>query len=521
MSFIHSDTEFFKSSYSVGHIIVKPILFVTAQSLMGYFITGLCSLIAAHANQFTAHLMFTENAIQRVLFLKSRRISWPSVLVLFYSILNFFVIIYDSFLWALDNPGAIIPKSHAILSEHLHDLSWDRTYVIPLRLGMGYIYSSDPDTSLAYALGGDLFWPGAGIFITSVVDRGMPSTAEHLQPSLVQQFGPRIWLDETGFSVSCDTSASFPSVVSLPDSNEAFPLTCSDFSNATGRWNCSFPNAFAPYFLERIQGLPEVHWGSSKYSSYVLPNPSDNLWYTAGKGTGTMGMIQVFTITKGKRRHTFVETCFRITMTTRPGVDFDTDDVSDLMLRASSLDEQTISEDLLGMVLHDISAAQQRNESYTFGLAKSRGPYTVLQNSWSYSTGLSPSYTPHVMSVVHITSTNITLLRSEDIPDPPSPHNTNCEEPYHNQAFGGKVTHTSCTKLSPTFEQSNSNPDSDLFTGTIDTSAVTLLQNIGSPTSQTSSGSLNFYSTLDHREGQPTSGSGLDEKCLGKRGTDD
>jgi hypothetical protein len=95
----------------------------------------------------------------------------------------------------------------------------------------------------------------------------------------------------------------------------------------------------------------------------------------------------------------------------------------------------------------------------------------------------------------HRTSTNITLLRFEDIPDPPPPHDTNCEEPYYNQAFGGKVMHTSCARFSPTFEEENSNLDSDLFTGTIDTFAVTLLQNLGSPTSQTSYGALNYAYT--------------------------
>ena len=78
-------------------------------------------------------------------------------------------------------------------------------------------------------------------------------------------------------------------------------------------------------------------------------------------------MKQVLTVTKRDRRHIFIHSVFRTTMTTIPGVPFALEEVSDLLKRTWSLNETEQQAPLLGRLTNSIMAAQDANESFMFG----------------------------------------------------------------------------------------------------------------------------------------------------------
>ncbi|KAH7190671.1 hypothetical protein BKA60DRAFT_585850 [Fusarium oxysporum] len=85
---IESTSSFIKSSIPLYHNAVKSIIFKCAELLMGIFIFKLFALIAAQSNQFTSYLMFTEDYIQRTLYVTSRGLSRAGLVVLAFSLLN-------------------------------------------------------------------------------------------------------------------------------------------------------------------------------------------------------------------------------------------------------------------------------------------------------------------------------------------------------------------------------------------------------------------------------------------------
>ncbi|KAL1837116.1 hypothetical protein VTJ49DRAFT_4279 [Mycothermus thermophilus] len=466
MAWIDATTGFLASTIPIGHNAVKSILFRIAEFLMGFFILKVCALAAAHARQFTSYLMFAEDHIQRWLFVSSRGLSAASLLVLLFTLLSAAASLYGTLLWGLDAPGYVSRATHATLAEHPGARKPDVPYIVQLYF--------DPRISTM---------PRAPSLSPSV-------TVEHLMPTRTLEYGPRIWLDEEGFSVSCDGSAPIPAATSVPGTDEKFPVLCMTFSNGVGQWNCSFHHAFATNMLNHIQGLPEVHFdfGSSLWDSrYVYPNRVDNVWATYGIGAGTTAMFQVFTVTKGRRRHTFVETFFRITMTNYPGVNFTVHEVEDLIRRAAGPDEKAQQDPSLTLIIHDILSAQARNQSYTSGLALSSGPHTVLQYSWSYFTAITPTFPRPIFSLIHMTATNITLLRSESPENPPQPLVPTCSEPWHDSAFAGRLQQTSCNAGASTATLANLPAK---FYGTLDTAAVAILHGLGAARSNLSAVSM-------------------------------
>ncbi|KAK3307751.1 uncharacterized protein B0T15DRAFT_490355 [Chaetomium strumarium] len=475
----YSTSTFLSSSIPVAHNAVKSIIFRCAELLMGLFIFKFASLAAARSGQFTSYLMFAEDHIQRFLFMKSRGLSRGAVLVFLYTMLHLAASLYGTLLWALDSPGYIFRASHSTLAEHQYARNPDAPYVVQLQLDRNTL--NQANKSLHQNVGADLFKPGLNISLAGDANRG---TREVTAATQSKGVGARIWLDEEGFSVSADSLVAWPSA-GVMDGHE-FPLGCIVFDEGVGVWNCTFHNAFANDLVEGILGRPEVHWddkSSFNDSQYIRPNRVDNVWASYGRGGGTAVMMQVFTVTKGTRRHTFVETFFRATMLTNPGVMFVPAEVDDLVRRAAGTNATERAHPLLGRIIGDILSAQKQRMSYNFGFTVADNQNnTVIQNSWSYYTPVVQDDGSEIFSLLHITSTNITLIRSEDIKSSPGPLRE-CDQPFMNEAYGGKVTQTNCAGGTLSTEGAR-------FYGTVDTAAVMILYGLGDGRSNASAASM-------------------------------
>ncbi|KJZ68956.1 hypothetical protein HIM_11653 [Hirsutella minnesotensis 3608] len=269
---------------------------------------------------------------------------------------------------------------------------------------------------------------------------------------------------------------------------QKFPFGCIYSGRGSAAWNCTFNNTFSQGITRNIVGQPEVHWDDESDlkldSRYIRPNRVDNIWASFGAGGGSAAMMQVFTVTKKTRRHTFVESVFRATMLTSPGVPFATRDVEDLVRRTWSANETDKNNPLIGQIVEDITSAQAQNLSYHFGVnAADNGNLTVLQSSWGYFTVTNSHSREDILSLIIITGTNITLIRSETIDKPPTPFEKCDHRSFQNEAFGGRIAHTDCAS-------SQLNNNSSVFYGQVDTAAVLVLYGLGNRRSNVSSDAL-------------------------------
>ncbi|KAK4445592.1 hypothetical protein QBC34DRAFT_487243 [Podospora aff. communis PSN243] len=472
---------FLDSTIPVEHNGVKSLIFRCAELLMGLFIFKFATLAAARSRHYTSYLMFTEDHIQRLLFLTSRGISRATVLVFLFTMLSLLASLYGSLLWALDSPGYIFRSSDSTLAKHLNTLNPDAPYHVQLRLSPDTIDALS-DKSLSQIVGAGLFKPSINITLTDDVRKGTPET---VQPKALEGMGARIWLDDDGFSVSPDTYASVPGEFEI--NNNTFPKQCVLFDKGMGMWNCTFHNDFAFAYQQNLLGLPEIHWDdqSSRImndSQYIAPSRTDNVWSAYGRGSGSAAMLQIFTITKGNRRHTFSESVFRATMLTNPGVPFAPSEITDLILRASGPNTTADQQPLINQISSDMLSAQTNRSSYTFGFALSPDPTSVVQSTFSYLSPLNTVSGTEMFSTVHLSSVNITLLHSETIPDPPAPLSP-CDQPFQNEAFGGKITQTNCAGATLSREGGR-------FYGTVDTAAFLVVYGLGDGRSNISSESL-------------------------------
>ncbi|KAM5349025.1 hypothetical protein ACJ41O_008848 [Fusarium nematophilum] len=476
---IESSSTFVASSIPLLHNAVKSIVFKFAELLMALFIYKSFSLFAARSNQFTSYLMFAEDYIQRWLFLSSSGISRAGLIILLFSILSTLASLYGTLLWALDSPGYIFRGSDVTVSQYDSLRNRDPPYIIQLHLDPSTLQNTEE--TLAQAVGSELFKPGLNYTLTGQVQRGTP---EITAPTRQHGVGARIWLDDDGFSVSPDSYAMLPH--SAVADGQEFPLECVLFGGGSALWNCTFNNTFSQNIAETIIGKPEVHWDDESDldgdSRFVNPNRIDNIWSSFGRGGGSVAMMQVFTVTKGTRRHTFVESVSRVTMLTNPGVPFAVQDVGDLVRRTWSTNETERDDPLIDQIVEDVLSAQDQNLSYHFGVnAADNGNLTVLQASWGYLT-VSPTG-KDLFSLISFASVNITLIRSENIDKPPTPFEKCDRGSFQNEAFGGRITQTDCAA-------STTDNNSNMFFGQVDTAAVLILYGLGDGRSNVSSESL-------------------------------
>ncbi|KAJ4017746.1 hypothetical protein NW752_001654 [Fusarium irregulare] len=472
--------SFVKSSIPVYHNAVKSIIFKCAELLMGIFIYKLFSLIAARSNQFTSYLMFTEDYIQRTLYIASRGLSRAGLVVLAFSLLNIVLSLYGTLLWALDAPGYIFKASNAPITYYLNQRNENPPYIVQLSLDPDQL--DDTTHRLPQIIGSDLFVPGLNYTLTGQVNNshGAPET---VSPVTIGTIGPRIWLDDEGLSVSIDTNLAYS--VSQELQGETYKVNITE-SDGYFSWNNTFSNVFSKDFVANIAGKPEVHWDINSDmiadSRFILPHRYNNIWFSFGAGGGSALMNQVFTVTKGKRRHTFFQSTLKTTMLTTTGTPLDKEDVSDLVERTGYLDHSDKRVPSADHIVQRMMYAQNNNASYHYGVTTVQSNNrSTLQNTWGYYSVTSE--TSLLYDIVILTCTNMTLIRSESISEAPVPMEK-CEKANaQNEAYGGKLGRSDCL--------GNKKVDDPKFFGQVDTAAVMVAHGLGDGRSSSSAKSLN------------------------------
>ncbi|KAM0192206.1 hypothetical protein ACHAPI_008376 [Fusarium lateritium] len=477
---IDSTSSFIYSTIPLYHNALKSIIFKCTEILMGIFIFKFFSLIAARSNQFTAYLMFTEDYIQRTLYITSRGFSRAAIVVLLFSILNIVVSLYGTLLWALDSPGYIFQASNATISDYEDQRNVNPPYIIQLSLAPEAL--PDTDSRLPQIIGADLLHTGLNYTLTGHVDNHDPP--EVVAPTQQRDVGARIWLDNDGLSVSPDSYSMLPVDFNLD--GEVFASNCSLFDNGSATWNCTFSNVFSLSIVSLVTGRPEVHWNDATDkvldTRYILPNRVDNVWLSLGAGGGSAIMNQIFTVTRKTRRHTFSQSTLKATMLASGSSRFDRNEVMDLAERTWSPNITERTNPLIGQIVDGMMDAQARKKSFQFGgNTISNDNKTVSQSNWGMYTVETNGKTMY--SLVSITATNITLIRSETIDEAPIPYQKCDRANFQNEAFGGKVTRTDC-------EAAVTRDSKTGFFGQVDTAAVMIAQGLGDGRSNLSAASL-------------------------------
>ncbi|KAM5435851.1 hypothetical protein MferCBS31731_006109 [Microsporum ferrugineum] len=478
--------SFVASSLAVGHNAVKSILFRIAGLCLQIGVFKLFSLIASAKNAFTAYLMFTEDYIQRSMFIFSRGFTHQAVLVFSFTILLLGSGLYDTLLWGLDFPGYISLKSNITASTVKDNLLKRPGYVI-----FSSTRPEDLDTlgrHFTDSMNANLFQSNLNFSLTGQVNLGKPETIPPTQKfNLAKNIGPRIWLDKEGFSVSPDTYVTTSSISNLETKEYYICPWVPLVEDQSAAWECSFDNIHAEQLSRSPLGQPEIHWDDvtdqNYLSQYMRPNREDNPWSFLGTGGDTAMMKQMFTVTKGRRRHTFLDTAMKISAVYDHKQPFPRDSVHDLVKRSWSLDPATWDDPLITKITDKIQAGVRNNTSFQYGSVQKTGN-SVLQFHYEYLNLLAIQDVV-VFSLFRISLVNITIIRSETLPEPVKPLEA-CDHYYHNRASGGKLYGTSC------YEQGTMNETGARFFGQLDCSSVLVIGGtLGDGSSNVSSVALN------------------------------
>jgi len=481
---LSSNSTFVKTEIPVWQTSTKSLIFRAAELLLVLAIWKTFSLLAAVQDRFTSYIVFSESPIQKASFVWSRGLSKDAFLVISFSAICGAAQLYGTLLWAMDAPGYVTQTQLTPASPTAVSLLNGREYIV------SYTVSPDniTDTDLAEELSVNLFRRGTNLTLTGSFDQGVPE----IVPPPRLGAGPRIWLDDEGWSVTTDSTLHISVKMGATDVLDD-QLACehSDRENATLAWrtyNCTFKSEWIPDLLQKIVGIPEVHWNAAADLAVETPTFSkidpmkDDIWASLGRGSGTEVRIHMFTVTKGHRRHTFVSTIIKTSVAAING-ELPEDEVEDLIRRTNSLDPQKQKEEEPAMseILKTIMAAQKNNRSATVGVAYAKD-YLVLESSWDLL--LRDDFPGNTFAgVFRYTNVNITLIRSETIPEPPVPFES-CKNAFQNQAVGGRVVSTDC------FGPGAFAPNDIFYFGQVDTSAALHLRGLGHSPYESSAAAL-------------------------------
>ncbi|TVY67351.1 hypothetical protein LSUE1_G010046 [Lachnellula suecica] len=466
---LSSSSSFIHSTLSIYHPALKSLLFSVAQLLLAMAIYILFSLIAAKASAFAAYLMYTEDILQKSHFIVSRGLSGSSILVFTFALTYFAASLYGTLLWGFDAPGYIMAGRNVSAASLVTQMLDSPAYILYLDMKRSNLGTLDQE--LPQLIGANLFKAGSNFTLTPDVERGR---AEFVSP-VRTGVGGRVWLDGEGLSVGPDTQVM---VSYKTDGNgTTIGMECpvqevSDVGVAQF-WNCTVDNTFVLPLLTTVVGRPEVHWDVPSDevfdSRYIRPDRQRNIWAGFGQGGGTAGMKQMFTVTRGTRRHTFIETTFRSTMLTTAAVPFSSFEVMDMLKRTWSTNITEQQAPILTRLSNSILEAQATDQSFLFG-TNDADNVTATQVTWEY---LTPENSGRaIYSLLRITTTNITVIRSETIPTAPIPF-APCDISIQNIAYGGVLSDTDCA----TATEPDGQPKQ--FFGQVDTSAVLILYGLG------------------------------------------
>ena len=469
-----SGSTFSDSSIAVSHNAVKSIIFRFAELLLAYTVGTLFSLLAAKGKRFTSYLMFHEDLFQKAFYIFSHK-NLNGFLVFGFAIAYTLAQLYGTLLWGLDAPGYIERSKNVSATSLKGSMLPDPGYILSLTIRPNEF--STLESGLPQIIGNNLYKAGVNFTLTGNVNRG---GIEITAPTR-RGVGPRLWLDDEGLSVSTDTSVTSLVNTDLDGRLNGMPCPVQLTTESSGGWNCTFNNTFVGNLLQnRPVGRPVVHWDDASDmefdSRYIRPKRTNNIWASVGDGPGSVGMKQMFTVTKGKRRHTFIESVIKFTMITKGGIPFLPSEVSDFVKRTWSTDPEEQKHPLVGFLIESILKAQDEGHSYMYGYSNLINA-SVVQPHWEYM--IMENNMTAVFSIIRISAVNITLIRSETIEKAPVPFES-CDASFQNEAAGGRLTETDCLGSDPTIP----NPR---FFGQVDTSAVLILYGFGDGRSNASS----------------------------------
>ncbi|TPX23265.1 hypothetical protein DIZ76_012591 [Coccidioides immitis] len=375
----------------------------------------LFSLLESVRSAFTAYLMFTEDYIQRFVFIFSRGFSHHAALVLFLTIFLLGAGLYDTLLWGLDSPGYIAMKKNMTGASVKPQMLKRPGYVIFSSTRPGEV--DGLDKHFTELMNSNLFASNLNFSLTGDVALGTPEMTPPTRKFDPQKgVGPRIWLDDEGFSVSPDTYVTFGGIID-EEEQKAYDCPWIPGPDDSASWECAFDNSFAGTFLkDTLIGVLEIHWDDAtdqRYlSEYLRPNREDNPWAVLGVGGDTAIMKQMFSITKGRSKHTFLSTAMKISSVYDYNAPFPADEVYDLIKRSWSTDPTQSNDPVIRQISEKIGNASAG------GVHKVEN--SIAQANFEF---LNPEGTPGkvIFSLFRISVVNITLVRSETLPEPVRP----------------------------------------------------------------------------------------------------
>lgn len=467
-------SSFLTSSLPVYQNYIKNILFRVATLLIQLTVYKFFSFLAFRSNAYTSFLMFKEDHVQRLLFVLSRGFTRHSLLVLAFAVSFAFANLYDTLLWALDSPGYITKSTLVTASSATNQLLANPAYIVFMSNPAGDLTSLDVDQALA----GNLFVQGFNFTLPKPVQ---PGTRDIVPTNQTLSYaGPRIWLDDAGFSVGVDQMIT----VTSRNSN---PCPIKTVNASLQVWGCKVNNTDALTLLNGQAGLPQIWWDNSPLEEdhYLRPDRHDNPWTALGTGGETAVMKQVFTATKENRRHTFLQTVVKVTMITLYPTPFNDTEITDIIRRTFSDDSrQPLTPDIKA-IADVVISAQTNQTTLTLGFSKQED-YSVTSGRVEFLKIVNPALVDeNLYSSLRLIFTNITLIRSETLPNPVVPYGSACPNFFTNLATGGRVRSNDCYKSIGS--QTNAH-----FLGQLDASAVFILTDVlGDGSQSTSAAALN------------------------------
>lgn len=426
---------------------VKSLLFDVSALLLQLTVTRIFSIISYRQNAFTPYLVFSEPLPQQLLYILRR----GSFLVLSFILLFHAASLWDTMLWGLDHPGLINRASRVNADTDAKHRRQNPPYAV-----------SSQSTNNIFTDIGTGIWEGVNDTLTGIVVPGNPTIATSPTWSGTEYPGPRIYLDNDGWSVSIDllkqTVASF-----------GCPETYPDFADVN--WECEYDylnnSRTATDFMLDPFAVPQVWWSSKQglveYET-IMAERGMNPWEALGSGGDTVMMKMVFSLTRAHRRHTFMVSAMKTTLLALAATKIQMAEVQDLV------DRTWRAGDSEALRQHDLDTVGRLLEGGMTGLTMGRqhtDGYKITSRIYMLLAPLSqgvPLYT-----AFQILDSNLTLVNSETVNIAPTPFE-DCDTWYRNDAYGGAVTGSNCYVAERSAEKTT------LFQGEADTMAVFVLQ---------------------------------------------
>ncbi|KDR70948.1 hypothetical protein GALMADRAFT_75735 [Galerina marginata CBS 339.88] len=450
---------FVTSTLPVGQNAVKNILFRAATVMLNFVVYRLFALLAFKRRDYTSFLMFAEDVVQKAFFAVSRKFNQQALLVAMFASVMAAAGFYDTLLWALDSPGYITKSTRVNAGQLSSQLLESPGYTVLLSSSVNRIGSININDTI----GANLFVAGLNFTLPGV---NVPGFQQVVPPTIPISFivPPSIWLDSDGFAVGPDNS-----IMDTTDMNLTTLCATNNVNPDQQAWRCTIRDIDAFPLFDHPMGRPAIWWDVDT-SVYLDPSRKDNPWESLGRGGDTAVMKQVFTVTKGNHRHTFLHTTFKAVMISFMPLPLDDGEITDFMRRTWQSDDPTQPiAPTVQTLANFVIGAKNNNTSLSMGSFIKVGNVSVSSFSTEYLNVESTFDQTVLYSALRFVSSTIQLIRSEVLLNPPTPFAV-CDHPYTNLATGGVVRSTNCYSAF-----SATNNTQGRFLGQIDTSSVFIL----------------------------------------------